>query len=136
MTTTATAKMQAAEYRLTGITAGSGNCDRCNRELTQRVFAVAHKTTGAEMFLGRRCAAKATGYATTAVEREAARVVRIAEVNRRLAIIAVDYPTYSAVTDYQRGEYHVIATAATEDMFWGGRRDGEWRDYLDRHGAR
>ncbi len=131
-----TASTATAEYKLTGIVAGAGSCDRCTRELRQRVFTVTHKTTGDILTLGRRCAAKATGWATTAVEPQARAADRIAEVNRRLAIIAVDFPIYSQVTDYQRGEYHLIATAATEDMFWGGYRDGQWVDYLTRHGAK
>ena len=134
---TTTAQITKAAYRLTGITKGSGNCDACNRELTQRVFTVTHKTTGETMDLGRRCAAKATGYPTTAVEREAARALRIAEVNRRHAIVAAEFPQYAAVTDFNTAEYHLIGTAVTEDTFWnGGRRDGEWRDYLRHHNAR
>ena len=45
-TTTAPAKIEAKAYRLTGITRTSGQCDACSRELTQRVFSVAHKVTG------------------------------------------------------------------------------------------
>ncbi len=130
-----TAKMAAAEYRLTGITRGAGNCDRCARELTQRVFAVTHKTTGEELFLGRRCAARATGYPTTAVERQAMMALRLAEVDRRQAIVAADFPE-SAAAEYPTAAYHLFWTAVTEDMFWDGRRAGEWRDYLVSNGAR
>lgn len=132
---TITPKMDAAEYRLTGITRGSGSCDRCSRELTQRVFAVTHKVTGAELFLGRRCAAKATGYPTNAVERQVMIALRIAEVDRRQAIVAAAFPV-SAAAEYPAAEYHLVSTAVTEDMFWGGRRDGGWRDYLTSNGAR
>lgn len=132
----ATAKMEAAEYRLTGITQGAGNCDNCARELTQRVFAVTHKVTGAKLLLGRRCAARATGYPTTAVERQAMVALRIAEVDRRQAMVAAAFPESAAVTDYTRAEYHLFWTAVTENMFWGGYRDGQWRDYLLGHGAR
>ncbi len=132
---TITPKMEAAEYRLTGITRGSGNCDRCARELTQRVFAVTHKVTGDELFLGRRCAARATGYPTNAVERQVMIALRTAEVERRRAIVAEAFPE-SAAAEYPAVEYHLFWTSITEDMFWGGRRDGEWRDYLVSNGAR
>ncbi len=134
---TATTQIAKAAYRLTGIVKGAGNCDACGRELSQRVFTVAHKETGATLDLGRRCAAKATGYPTTAIERQAAMALRIAEVARRRKVVAAEFPQFSAVTDFNTAEYHLIGTAVTEDMFWnGGRRDGEWRDYLNHHNAR
>jgi hypothetical protein len=72
---------QATYAALTGITLGSGQCDRCGRELG-RVFGV-RWPDGTEQTLGRRCAAKATGWAAGAVEREAARLRRLAERDER-----------------------------------------------------
>lgn len=126
----------AAAYRLTGITTGTGNCDHCNRELTQRVFTVAHKTTGETLDLGRRCAAKATGYAANAVERQAAIAARIAEVNRRCDIIAAAFPDLAIeAQDPHSTAYYIFYTAATEDGWWGGRSKarGTWQQYLEHH---
>lgn len=68
---------------LTGITQDAGQCDRCGRELG-RVFEV-RWPDGREESLGRRCAAKATNYPATRVEREAARVRWVAERDARRA---------------------------------------------------
>lgn len=124
--TTAT-QIAAGSYRLTGIVKTAGECEACSREITQRVFVVAN-AAGAELGLGRRCAAKATGYAANAVEREAARAARLAEVNRRYAIIAAEFPH---VDDDLR------MVAATEDAWWGGRGNsrGTWQEYLAHHSA-
>ncbi len=123
-TTTATATVLVkGTYRLTGIERAAGSCDACGRELTQRVFSVVDKATGTvALELGRRCAAKATGYPANAIERQVA--------------VAARFPTFAAA-EYPALEYHLCATAATEDMWWnGGRRDGQWVDYLVEHGAR
>lgn len=69
MTTTQNAK-------LTGITAGAGQCDCCGRAITVRRFQVRY-TDGTEATLGRACCAKATGYAAARMDREA-------EATRRL----------------------------------------------------
>jgi hypothetical protein len=140
MTTTTTATpLEAKAYRLTGITSTSGQCDACSRELTQRVFSVAHKTTGATLDLGRRCAAKATGYPTTRIEREAAVALRVAEMARRREIIAAEFPVVAeAWAARTPGEYGTKAailgdTASTEDMWWNGRQGGAyatWQEYL------
>lgn len=75
--------MDTTYATLTGITATSGQCDRCGRELG-RIFGV-RWPDGSEQNLGRRCAAKATGWAAGAVEREAARLRRLAERDARRA---------------------------------------------------
>ncbi len=153
MTTTARVTIAPGAYRLTGITSTTGQCDCCTRNLTQRVFAVAHKTTGGELTLGRRCAAKATGYAVTAVEREARIAARLAEIKHRTAIVATAYPHIAAAwaardaacsrlraagrdTTSCYGDHTAIvgSTAVTEDRLWSGRdttRFGNWRAYLD-----
>lgn len=135
---TTTARIEAKAYRLTGITRTSGQCDACSRELTQRVFSVAHKVTGETLDLGRRCAAKATGYPTTRVEREAAVALRVAEVARRREVIAAEFPAVAqAWAERPYGEYGSQAailgeTAATEDMWWNGRGGAyaTWQEYL------
>jgi hypothetical protein len=68
---------------LTGITHDAGQCDRCGRELG-RIFGV-RWPDGTEQSLGRRCAAKATGWAAGAVEREAARLRWLADRDARRA---------------------------------------------------
>lgn len=127
----------------------------CTRELTQRLFTVEHRITRETRTLGRRCAANATGYAANTVEREAAKAARIAEVSRREAIIADRFPRVAAawtehselVADARVNGYDTStvyggrlaqlgSVAATEDSYWGGRRDGEWVDYLTRNGGR
>jgi hypothetical protein len=131
------AQIEKAAYKFTGVVAGAGTCDACSRECTQRVFTVEHRETGVKLDLGRRCAAKATGYPTTAIEREAARAARLAEVDRREAICAAAYPALAAIDaagDFMADGYGLIRVAATEDMFWeGGYREGQWRGYLDQH---
>ena len=89
----------AREWTLTGIAKGAGQCDCCSRRITQRVFEVEHPTLGTAN-LGRRCAAKATGYQATAIERELARIARMAELDRRRDIVAAHldrpHPAHSA----------------------------------------
>lgn len=145
-------RIEPGAYRLTGITKATGQCDCCARNLTQRVFAVAHKTTGEELALGRRCAAKATGYAVTTVERQAAIAARIAEVARRRTVIAASYPQVAKawadrdrLVETRRAQNLDVSavygdkpaylgdTAAYEDSWWGGpgtNRYTTWQDYL------
>jgi hypothetical protein len=68
---------------LTGITSEQGQCDACGRELG-RVFSVRYQN-GTEGTLGRRCAAKATGWAVGAVEREANRTAWLAARDEKRA---------------------------------------------------
>lgn len=135
------------EWTLTGITAGAGQCDCCTRRVTQRVFQVAHPDHGAA-HLGRRCAAKATGYPTTAVERMAARAVRRAEITRRRVTVAAEYPDlaadwadFEALCRARRAEGYdpsqirqpvgalLFQEATIEDSWWGGRGRTAYPDY-------
>lgn len=159
MTNTAAADAFTATrgaWSLTGITPGAGQCDCCSRRITQRVFEVSHPRHGLAQ-LGRRCAAKATGYAASAIERELARVARCAEIARRRAIIAAAYPIFTQVyadmlawqgmsdeernaapdrhpgADYMR-LYERFTTAATVDCWWGGRgyaAYATWQEYVE-----
>lgn len=104
--------------KLLGIRKGQGNCEHCSRELTARLFTV-ETDNGQTVQLGRRCAAKATGYKVNQVEQEARRIVRMAETARRRQIISAEYPTLSddqvreiAVDDWMwnSGEWHTAAT--------------------------
>lgn len=157
-TTRALVTDTAGQWKLTGIDAQTGQCDCCSRQLTQRVFQVAHPDHGA-LSLGRRCAAKATGWAASAIEREQARIVRLAEVARRREIIAAERPVFAghladmlawqALTDEQRRNAsrrdwdaayghlsELFSTAATEDSWWGGRgwtAYATWVEYVDAH---
>lgn len=128
------------EWKLTGIERGTGTCDRCAGELTARVFEITHKTTGETLTTGRRCTARATGYPIGRLEHLAAAERRIAEVNRREAVVLAEFPRLMPVflaanvpgSPYPPAEYFVFQTSTTEDMFWreGSRREGGWRGYL------
>jgi hypothetical protein len=119
------------EWKLTGITKGEGQCECCSRALTQRVFEVSHPAHGA-VALGRRCAAKATGYKPNAVERAAAAAARWAELETRRAVVAAAYPAMDV-------NGHVLSTAVTTDCWWGGRgwaAYSTWAEYVDTCTAR
>lgn len=76
MTATRT-RTAAKSATLVGIYKGEGTpCDDCGRELSARQFRVRVTATGELRVLGRRCAAKATGYPTTRIEHEALRAER------------------------------------------------------------
>lgn len=146
------ATIAPASCRLTGITQTSGQCDCCTRPLTQRVFAVIDTSTGTEYALGRRCAAKATGYAPNAVEREARIAARLVEIDRRRKVIAAAFPTVAAAWAARDVEYarvkaaghstdrvygtqaaHVGDTALCEDAWWGGHNRtayATWQGYI------
>jgi hypothetical protein len=132
----------AREWTLTGIAKGAGQCDCCSRRITQRVFEVSHPTLGVAA-LGRRCAAKATGYPATAIERELARIARMAELDRRRDIVATEFPELAAAYEacaaaYRQAvadgrnpeaaraltwssEVEIFQTAYQVDCWWGGR---------------
>ena len=68
-------------WKLQGITADRGQCDHCGRTLA-RLFRVVNPD-GAEMVVGRTCAAKLTGYSWSialAERVEAQRIARAAAV--------------------------------------------------------
>lgn len=136
------------QWKLAGIEATAGQCDCCSRALTQRVFTVSHPELGKRQ-LGRRCAAKATGYAPTALDRQLASALRIAEVARRVEIVAAAFPAaaaelataQNAYTESGEGAYWAALTpaaqrmqnATTEDAWWGGRgwtAYANWQEYM------
>lgn len=76
---------------LLGIDAPEGfHCQDCNRELTARLFRVRVTATGEVRYLGRKCAAYATGYPTTRLEHEARRLELLRQQDRRLAAGTVE----------------------------------------------
>lgn len=87
-TRTRTARRSAV---LLGIDKGQGErCDDCSRELTARLFRVRVTATGEVRYLGRKCAAYATGYPTTRVEHEARRLEQLRERDRADALGTVE----------------------------------------------
>ena len=136
---------------LTGIGHTSGSCEACGRELTQRVFQV-DWPDGTQELLGRRCAAKATGYAAGAVERAAAIAARLIEHDARRETIRKAFPALVAARDEAAAAYlaaraagintetlpyskaaTLIGTAVAEDSWWGGRgwtAYPSWQAYL------
>jgi ribosome-binding protein aMBF1 (putative translation factor) len=70
--------MTDSTWRLLGITKGAGDCEHCGRRLS-RLFRVAGPD-GAEMVVGRRCAAGLTGYDWTTAA--ALRAQAIADADR------------------------------------------------------
>jgi hypothetical protein len=142
----------AGSWTLTGIQSTTGECDCCSRRITQRVFEVNHPQHGTAL-LGRRCAAKATGYAVTAIERQAQVAARIVEIARRVETVRAEFPTLVAEYDAFRTECRAIReagggnpqslrqpvgftltqTVAVQDSWWGGRgwtAYATWQDYL------
>jgi hypothetical protein len=90
MTTTRT-RTARKSATLLGIDKGQGErCDDCSRELTARLFRVRVTATGEVRHLGRKCAAYATGYPATRVEREAARLEARRESDRAAALGTVE----------------------------------------------
>lgn len=79
-------------WELTGITQTTGQCECCSRRLTQRVFQVTSTETGEVRELGRRCAAKVTGFKVDRVEREARIAARCAVIAERRATLTARYP--------------------------------------------
>jgi hypothetical protein len=76
---------------LLGIDAPEGaHCQDCDRELTARLFRVRVTATGEVRYLGRKCAARATGYPTTRIEHEARRAEQMRESNRAAALGTVE----------------------------------------------
>jgi hypothetical protein len=91
MTTAHAARTAPRSATLIGIDAPEGaHCQDCSRELTARLFRVRVTATGEVRYLGRKCAARATGYPTTRVEHEALRAERTREANRAAALGTVE----------------------------------------------
>lgn len=151
MTTTKALRNPAAQFiRRYG---QKGICQHCGRDLGM-LYLIA--IDGDEVPMGRRCAARTLGWATTRVEMEAVRAEQMAELDRRRAIIRADYPDLAAAE--QRCNFvdpaalarelgqdaaarlytlrSILLTASTEDHFWDETRPnygryGTWREYLD-----
>ncbi len=146
----------AGQWKLTGIAATTGSCDCCTRQIRQRVFSVAHPD-GTTAQLGRRCAAKATGYRYNRLEAAERSARRVAEMRRREEIVAAAYPAlgaeYAAANENARtarasgesgesiyrffdGGCALFQTATTEDGWWGDRNRTafeSWEAYLDHY---
>lgn len=76
--------------KLIGIEMGRGACDHYDRELSLRKFRV--NVDGETLILGRRCAAKATGFNPAKVDREAQRIARIALTAERRGTVSAEFP--------------------------------------------
>jgi hypothetical protein len=86
VTTTHASRTAPRSATLIGIDAPEGfHCQDCSRELTARLFRVRVTATGEVRYLGRKCAARATGYPTTRLEHEARRRELLRLQDRRLA---------------------------------------------------
>lgn len=91
MTATHAARTAPRSATLLGIDAPEGaHCQDCSRELTARLFRVRVTATGEVRYLGRKCAARATGYPTTRIEHEALRAERTREADRAAALGTVE----------------------------------------------
>lgn len=98
---------------LLGIDAPEGfHCQDCDRELTARLFRVRVTATGEVRYLGRKCAARATGYPTTRLEHEAKR----AEELRRWEIEVATTWTAEQLADHFRAV--VVCTAEDTLEVW------------------
>lgn len=129
--------------RFLGRARGGAGCSRCSREV-RNLYRIA--IDGAEVVMGRRCAARTMGWATTRVEMEAKIAERVAEVTRREAVIGAEFPRLLAAHEAfqaacrahreagydpngmrQPTEAAVFQTAACTDWMW---REDTWRDYI------
>ena len=120
--------------RLTGVAAGSGVCADCARELRVRVFEV-QAPDSARRVLGRRCAARATGWAAGRLEREVERAARLVVLEGRRVVVADLFPVLAGAV-YPQALWDVLSTAVGEDRWWDGRgpaHDGmypDWQSYV------
>jgi hypothetical protein len=110
-----------------GRAAQRGECMKCGRELG---MTYALRLNGKAVTYGRRCAARAMGWATSRVEMAAIQAERADELARRRAVIAAERPDMADVP------FHLVATAAAQDCWWGGRgwaAFATWQEYLDEY---
>lgn len=108
--------------RLIGIEMTGGACERCDKELAKVRFVV--RDGDRLMVLGKKCAAKVTGWKSNEVERQARQAVRAVVLAERRERLTAEFPTLS---DAQIGD--VIAS----DWAWRGE---EWREFARRHAGR
>lgn len=128
-----------------GRAAQRGQCGKCGRELGTTYALV---IDGAEVTYGRRCAARAMGWATTRVEMEAKRAYRIAETTRRREIVLAAFPALAPVWEAHLADnadrraaglcprigddyrIPVIQDAYCSDHLWSG-RGMTWQEYIE-----
>ena len=109
--------------KLLGIEMGRGTCDHCDRELSLHRFRV--NVDGETLTLGRRCAAKATGFNPAKVDHEAQRIARLALTAERRGTVSSAFPGLDA---------EQVGEIATADYLW---RQDTWRGVAqDLMGAR
>jgi len=132
--------------RFLGRNPGGGICTRRNRDLTTVTYLI--DIDGAEVVMGKRCASRTMGWATTRVEMEAVSLLRVAEVGRRREVVFAAYPHLRAVWDqfaidvaeYRAAGfdpsylaaptgYAAVSTASTTDWMWGD--EPSWVEYID-----
>ena len=129
-----------------------GICEHCGRDLGMTYLL---EIDGSEVVMGRKCAARTLGWATTRVEMAAVQAERMAELDRRRDIIRAAYPALAeaeARCNYtdpatlarevgveESARLHTLRsifyTASNEDHFWDEtrpnfRRWGTWQEYL------
>ena len=122
MTATATRTRTAPKSAtLLGIDKAQGDgCDDCGRELSARLFRVRVTATGEVRHLGRRCAARATGYPTTRLEHEAAAAERLAAWEAEVAATW----TVERMADHFRDVVVIGADDLIEVWIGGDRANG------------
>lgn len=136
--------------RFLGRDSHGGICGRCDRDLTGGTYLI--DIDGDETVMGRRCAARTMGWATSRVEMMAIQAERYAELTRRRGIIGAAYPALADATERcnsgdmgdldwdgsnalfaARGVYYEASNA---DYFWDethpayGQR-GTWQEYVE-----
>lgn len=163
-TTQVTARIGGTAWYLTSIADLEGGCDHCGRTLKHLYHVV--NPEGVEMTVGRGCVKKITGWTLSYAQARQmlAAAHRGAELRRRRAVVAADYPGlaaahaevstacaaartdgYDPMVGYSRVAPNVGALcdlfteATVTDCFWGGRgwsAFGGWREYLDAYAPR
>ncbi len=123
-----------------------GICQHCGRDLGMTYLL---NIDGTEVVMGRRCASRTLGWATSRVEMEAVRVERMAELRRRRALIGAAFPVLATIerdVDANPADNDLYAlrsllyTASNEDAYWDETRYdygryGTWADYLTFQGV-
>lgn len=138
-------------WYLVKVEQGGAACDHCNRSL-KRLYRVVNPD-GKEMTVGSGCVKKITGW--TLEWREAQRLLYVAERERRMAVVAAEYPElaaantdvqnacraareegYDSLSGYARVPERTRTLAAIfvqslDDFLWKRNPDG-WREYINR----
>lgn len=125
MTSTATDKP-----RLIGIEAAPGTCDRCDKELSKRRFIV--QDGDQRLILGKKCAARITGWKFSEVDRQARMAARATVIADRRGRLLAEFPALTVAqtsSDVARGNV-IIGDVVASDWAWRG---DEWRAFVQRH---